>query len=199
MIPVTLQPEPTDFDEKVRKKGHAWLQKNGIALSSSPPKASDLPNYWSCFNESLWEAYSGVCAYLAIRFEFSTGAASTDHFIAKSRLARDAYEWSNYRLACIGANRKKHAFDDVLDPVGLAPHTFTLNLLSGEMKPNSTLSPAQKKAAENTISRLDLNSKRNCTMRANRFKEYKKNNCSLDFLKRESPFIYEEITRQGQV
>ena len=96
MIPVTLQPEPVDFDVRVRQRGHAWLETNEIALDAAPPKASSLPNYWSWSNMRLWEAYSGVCAYLAIFFEWSTGAGSTDHFIAKSVRAGDAYEWSNY-------------------------------------------------------------------------------------------------------
>ena len=197
MIPVILQPEPADFDGKVRKKGRAWLRKNSIALSSIPPKASDLPNYWSSFNESLWEAYSGVCAYFAIRFEFLTGASSTDHFIAKSRKAGDAYEWSNYRLACIGANRKKHAFDDILDPIGLAPHTFILNLVSGAIRPNPAMSSAQKAAAEKTISRLDLDSARHRKMRARHYAQYVKKDWSLTLLQQESPFVHEEVMRQG--
>lgn len=48
MIPVTLQPEPADFDIDVRQKGHAWLAAQGIALNVAPPKASKLPTYWTC-------------------------------------------------------------------------------------------------------------------------------------------------------
>jgi hypothetical protein len=66
MIPVTLQPEPEDFDIKVRQPGLAWLAKQGIAPACPPPKASDLPAYWSRSNKQLWAAYSGVCAYLEI-------------------------------------------------------------------------------------------------------------------------------------
>lgn len=108
MIPVILQPEPEDFHMKVRQKGHDWLAKHGILLDQVPPKASDLPNYWVASNKALWDAYSGVCAYLAIYFEWSLGAASTDHFIAKSQNAGAAYEWANYRLSCLGANNKKN-------------------------------------------------------------------------------------------
>lgn len=108
MIPVKLQPEPDDFDKKVRQPGQTWLADHGIAPDAPPPKAADLPNYWIRSNKQLWDAYSGVCAYLAIYFEWVTGAATTDHFVAKSKHAGDAYEWVNYRLSCLGPNRKKH-------------------------------------------------------------------------------------------
>lgn len=165
MIPVALQPEPADFDIKVRQRGHAWLWRQGIALNAAPPRAADLPNYWSHSNKQLWEAYSGVCAYLAIFFEWSTGAASTDHFVPKSLNAGDAYEWSNYRLSCLGPNRNKHKFDDVLDPIGLTPNTFVVNFASGSISPNPAMSTAQRKAARKTIRRLKLDSAENNNMR----------------------------------
>jgi hypothetical protein len=83
MIPVALQPEPEDFDTKVRQPGLAWLAEHGIAPASPLPKASGLPAYWSQSNKQLWTAYSGVCAYLAIFFEWSTGASFT---IIRSRI-----------------------------------------------------------------------------------------------------------------
>lgn len=196
MIPVTLQPEPADFDIKVRQRGHAWLEKQGIALSAEPPNASKLPTYWSHSNKQLWEAYSGVCAYLAIFFEWSTGASSTDHFIAKSLNAGDAYEWSNYRLSCLGPNRNKNKFDDVLDPIGLTPNTFVINFASGKIAPNQALSSAQQVAARKTIRRLKLDSPDNNTMRAQHYTNYLTENCSLSFLQRNSPFVYAEIVRQ---
>ena len=139
MIPVALQPEPADFNARVRQPGLDWLASHGIALNSAPPKATELPNYWTRYNRQIWEAYSGVCAYLAIYFEWVTGAASTDHFVAKSRNAGDAYEWNNYRLSCLGPNRNKGRFDDVLDPIGLEDNTFVLNLANGEIAPNPAL------------------------------------------------------------
>lgn len=197
MIPVILQPEPAGFDAEVRQRGHAWLVAQGIALNTAPPKASKLPTYWSRSNKQLWEAYSGVCAYLAIFFEWGTGAASTDHFIAKSQNAGDAYEWSNYRLSCLGPNRNKNKFDDVLDPIGLTPNTFVINFASGKIAPNPALSPAQKAAARKTIRRLKLDSPDNNKMRTQHYKEYLEGDCSLNFLQRKSPFVHAEIVRQG--
>ncbi|MFA5623575.1 MAG: hypothetical protein WC966_00765 [Bradymonadales bacterium] len=197
MIPVTLQPEPADFDAEVRQRGHAWLRNQAIALNAAPPKASKLPNYWSHSNKQLWEAYSGICAYLAIFFEWSTGAASTDHFIAKSQNAGDAYEWSNYRLSCLAPNRNKNKFDDVLDPIGLSPNTFVINFASGKIAPNPALNSAQKTAARKTIRRLRLDSPDNNEMRARHFQDYLRGNCSLNHLQRYSPFVHAEIRRQG--
>ena len=198
MIPVVLQHEPDDFDAKVRQPGYAWLMEKGIALDQPPPCPKDLPTYWSRTNKQLWEAYSGVCAYLAIYFEWGTGAATTDHFIAKSRNAGEAYEWNNYRLSCIAPNRNKNRFDDVLDPVGLTPHTFIIkNFASGEISPNSSLDGDDLYIAQKTIRRLKLDSPENNEMRARHFQTYIEGECSLSYVQRYSPFVYAEIIRQG--
>ena len=196
MIPVALQPEPSDFDARVRQPGLIWLSSKNIAVNSAPPKASDLPSYWTRSNKQLWESYSGVCAYLAIYFEWPTGAASTDHFVAKSKRAGDAYDWRNYRLSCLGPNRNKNKFDDVLDPIGLQPGTFVLNLANGEIRLNPLLTPDKKKAARKTITRLKLNSPDHNEMRAKHFVRYlrKKDEESLKEL---SPFVWYEAQRQG--
>lgn len=120
MIKVQPKPEPEGFDRDVRKKGLKWLKDKGISFDEAPPDPSKLPAYWRDYNRHLWEAYSGICAYLAIYIESPSGAASTDHFIAKSRKAEGIYEWSNYRLANLGPNRNKGAFDDILDPFELS-------------------------------------------------------------------------------
>ena len=158
MIPVTQQAEPNDFDVNVRQPGHAWLIANAISLNAAPPAPSKLPRYWSKSNKQLWDLYGGVCAYLAIYFDWVTGASSTDHFVAKSINAGDAYEWNNYRLSSLGPNRNKREFADVLDPVGLQPETFLLNLSNGEIFANPNLSPADVVLANKTIKRLKLNS-----------------------------------------
>lgn len=196
MIPVTLQAEPDDFDVKVRRKGHNWLVAKGIALNAVPPKASDLPNYWTHSNKQLWKSYTGICAYLAIYFDWVTGAASTDHFVAKSIHAGDAYEWDNYRLSCLGPNRNKGKFDDVLDPIGLQADTFILNLASGEIRPNPLLGNPDKTAARKTIKRLKLDSPDHNAMRAKHFSRYLRGK-DVQILKELSPFVWYEAQRQG--
>ena len=196
MIPVALQPEPADFDVEVRRRGHAWLLKYGIALNAAPSMASALPNYWTHSNKQLWQAYSGVCAYLAIYFEWVTGASSTDHFVAKSRHAGDTYEWNNYRLSCLGPNRNKGRFDDVLDPMGLQPDTFLLNLSNGVIRPNPALGFVNRTAVRKTIARLKLNSSDHKNMRAKHYCRYLQHRHAAT-LKELSPFVWYEADRQG--
>ncbi|WLH69689.1 hypothetical protein [Pseudomonas sp. FP2309] len=195
VIPVALRPEPNDFNVEVRQKGLAWLAKHNIHLNSAPPKASKLPRYWAHSNLQLWKAYSGTCAYLAIYFEWSTGASSTDHFIAKSTRAGDAYEWDNYRLSCLGANRSKGAHS-VLDPIGLTPNTFFLNLAKGNIRVNPALATLDKKHARRTMTRLKLNAPELKAARARHYQEYTEHKHQKTF-KKLSPFVWYEANRQG--
>lgn len=196
MIPVQLQPEPPDFDIHVRRRGRQWLAKNGIKLDFPPPKASDLPPYWRYSSKQLWEAYQGVCAYLAIYFEWVTGASSTDHFIPKSRYAGGAYEWDNFRLSCIALNRDKGTWY-ILDPIGLNPDTFILNLSSGKIRPNPSLTGEDKTKALKTMTLLKLDCPENNLMRARHYSFYLHGDWSLEYLKHYSPFVHSEIIRQG--
>jgi uncharacterized protein (TIGR02646 family) len=145
----------------------------------------------------LWTAYEGVCAYLCIFFEWPLGAQSTDHFIAKSRLAGQAYEWSNFRLSCLGMNRAKNRFDDILDPFEIAADTFVLNLATGEIKPNPQLPKPMRKLAEATIERLGLREPDTTEMRARHFQDYLEHHVDEHHLKRWSPSVWYEARRQG--
>jgi uncharacterized protein (TIGR02646 family) len=197
MIPVSAQPEPSNFHADVREKGHLWLRDRGIALDAAPPRGTKLEPYWTRTNKELWEAYSRTCAYLAIYFEFTTGASSTDHFIAKSADAGQAYEWSNYRLSCLGPNRHKNNFSDLLDPIGLAPETFQLEFANGKIKPNPSLTAEQQRRARKTIERLRLDSPNMREMRVRHFDDYTQGQVTAACLKRLSPFVWYEATRQG--
>lgn len=208
MIPVVLQDEPIDFDKDVRQKGLLRLKEKGIDPKKPPPEKFDFGDYWSKYNVELHTAYSGVCAYLAIYFDFPMGS-TTDHFIAKSKLAGCAYNWDNYRLSCAGANWHKNKFDDVLDPFGLIPETFVLNFLSGaiEVNPQKFKSPEEAeyvKTAKTTIVRLKLDSPEHQKMRTNHFNEYLKfiqngtdEGLAKSYLKGKSPFVWYEAQRQG--
>jgi uncharacterized protein (TIGR02646 family) len=196
MIPVVGQPQPADFNVKVKQPGLAWLNGNNIALNAPLPKKTNLPAYWSHSNKQLWHAYGGVCAYLAIFFEWTTGASSTDHFVAKSRDAGQAYEWSNYRLSCLGPNRNKNKFDDVLDPIGLPTNTFELNLASGAISVRRGLNKQQAALARKTIKRLKLDSPDHDEMRQRHFTQYLEHKHSPT-LKKLSPFVWYEAHRQG--
>lgn len=197
MIPVIQQPEPIDFDARVRTPGLNWLRKHGIDPGLPPPDPKQLPTYWRNAQIDLWKAYAGVCAYLCIYFEWLSGASSTDHFIAKSRLANQAYEWSNYRLSCLGMNRNKGNFEDILDPFQIRPDTFALNLVSGRIAANPAVSPTEKALAEATIRRLKLDAPETNRMRAEHYTLYSLGEVSAAYLQRISPFVWYEAQRQG--
>lgn len=197
MIPVEPAPEPEKFDRQVRRKGQAWLREKGWNPGEAPPEVSKLPAYWTAFTETLFEAYSGICAYYAFYIEASSGAATTDHFVAKTSHAGLAYEWSNYRFASLAANRAKRDYDDVIDPFVLEPGTFLLNLASGAVSCATSVSPSDALLVEATINRLKLNSPRLQKMRASHFTMYLRGHCGLDYLARTSPFVYQELLRQG--
>ncbi len=198
LIPVDLQPEPGDFDARVRKPGLAWLRTKGISRSGPLPVGETLPRYWTRALGQLGAAYSNVCAYFAVRIDTVTGDLTTDHFIATSRVPGSAYEWANLRLACLPANRRKRDHDDVLDPVGLTPETFHLNLADGSIRPNVDLDEALKARAQQTIRRLQLNDAR---LRRRRSTDYSRlldegDDHARTVLKLLSPFVWYEADRQ---
>ena len=199
MIPVKLQPEPEDFDALVRKPGLNWLASKGWSRNQPPPDTSKLEPYWRSTQKHLYDAYSGVCAYLAIYFDRVTGASSTDHFIAKSKNAGLAYEWSNFRLSCLGANRRKNKFDDLIDPAELKNYPFELNFVNGLIKPSVAWenNPERKRLALSTIARLRLNDAETAEMRASHFEHVMNKDWSQNYLKKASPFVWYEMNRQG--
>jgi len=197
MIPVTPAPEPAVFDAEVRQPGLKWLASKGIEADKPPPAPAKLPAHWQKASKELWDAYRGVCAYLCIYFEWPLGAHSTEHFVAKSRDASLAYEWANYRLSCLGANRRKNRFDDVLDPFEIEPDTLELNLASGGIKPNPRKYGDIPERARATIERLGLDVPEMNDMRARHFEDYLRADVSEAYLERHSPFVWYEAHRKN--
>ncbi|MEN9360610.1 MAG: hypothetical protein RL095_2145 [Verrucomicrobiota bacterium] len=197
MIPVKLQKEPAGFDLKVRQRGLTWLGKAGLNGASPTPEGTEFPPCWRECLPELHRAYSGICAYLCVYIERVTGGSSVDHFIAKSRDASQAYEWNNYRLACSTQNCRKRDYDDVLDPIGLKPDWFHLELVSGHIYPNPKLSAAKRQQVADTIARLGLDDPECREIRLRRFEEFAKGEVTAPFLLRYSPFVHLEAKRQG--
>lgn len=193
MIPVQPQPEPPDFDTKVRQKGQHYLASQSYSLVST----TELPPYWRDCLDDLHAAYHGVCAYLAIYMERIIGGASVDHFVAKSKRIELAYEWNNYRLACSVMNSRKRDYEDVLDPFEISQDWFFLNLVSGQVYPNPAQTEEIRQAVESTIQRLALNRPQNCETRARHFQEYCFGEVEARFLQKRSPFVYREAHRQN--
>ncbi|MBF0097999.1 MAG: hypothetical protein HQM04_12975 [Magnetococcales bacterium] len=198
MIPVSPQPEPTQFDSNVRQRGLAYLHKNGLALNQPLPRGTTIEPYWQHCLDDLYTSYQGICAYLAMYIDKSTGDASVDHFVAKSRKAGLVYEWSNYRLACLAMNRNKNNFDDVLDPFTLQNGWFYLDLLiDGRIFPNPNLSTIDQEQVTKTINRLKLNDPKHKSTRIDHFQAYILTRLQSNELKAVSPFVWSEADRQG--
>lgn len=197
MIPVTAQPEPADFDAKVRKKGLAYLEQHGFLLNQALPANAKIAPYWRDCLTDLHQAYGGVCAYLGVFFERVMGAGSVDHFIAKSTHAGLAYEWSNYRLACSTMNSRKREYNDVLDPFFLQANLFWLELATGHIYPNPHIAVPLRQQVEKTIARLGLDDPACRELRARLYQEYLEYQLPSDYLKKLSPFIWCEAGRQG--
>jgi uncharacterized protein (TIGR02646 family) len=197
MIPVVLAAEPATFDATVRQPGLNWLQAKGYAgMAALPPKAK-ISAYWTRCLPDMMSAYSSVCAYASLRIAPVTGAQSADHFAPKSRAVADAYEWTNYRLACSKMNARKNNFTDVLDPVGLAPDLFVLDVLTGAIETAPHVMGTLKTDADNTVTRLKLDDGEMRRARLSIIDQYFAEDFNTAFLSRESPFIHGELGRQG--
>lgn len=207
MIPVTPRRAPKGFNAEVFQPGLAWLKKRNIPLHQKLTPGTKLKPLWRKKLKSLHRRYDGVCAYLCVWIEPVTGAATVDHFIAKSKRAGDAYRWSNFRLACSAMNSRKRDYDNVLDPFTLAPDTFELDFVTGEISPSKKLNAAQFQAAHDTIKRLGLDDRPNRKNRIKRIDDYLRLKSEAQpgataheqILRRDSPFIWYEAQRQGML
>lgn len=203
MIPVAQQPEPTlrddgfDFDAKVRRLGNRWLAKHGVLLTEPLPPGLKPKAYWRDCLDQLHSKYGGVCAYLCVYIEREVGGASVDHFVAKSLRADLTYEWSNYRLAATTMNSRKREFADVLDSFDIQQDTFHVNFADGSITPNPALPADCRQRASETVRRLGLDEQPCRKLRLRWFTDFADRQISVDYLRRHSPFVWYEASRQG--
>jgi hypothetical protein len=193
VIHVESQPEPADFDERVRQPGLRQLASG-----------RQLKNVWKkgLWRESLpelWRAYGGVCAYLVIYIPKAVGSKTVDHFVCKSSAPELAFDWSNFRLACSLMNTRKLDFDDVLDPFEVEDGWFTLELSTLEVLPASELSPEVRQRVVATIGRLRLNDPECREVRSEHYSMFLEAEVSWTALRKFNPFLTRELIRQGLV
>jgi hypothetical protein len=189
LIPVAQQPEPADFEHKVRRLGLRFLQ-------SDPNPTSWLKrSYWTKALPDLRRTYKGICAYSCLFIPPIVGAASVDHFVPKAANPHKAYEWINYRFVSSTMNSRKGEYTDILDPFTLEPDTFTLDFTSMVIKPGVKLNVDQREQVHNTIKRLRLNDDM-ADFRMNLILDYCDNRIDENYLKQNAPFIAYEMERQ---
>lgn len=189
MIRVALQPEPDDFDERVRQPGVSALAEN----------PGTFPTYWSRCAEQLWSSYKGICSYVCVIIPRVTGARSVDHLFPKSKNPDLAYEWSSYRLACSLMNSRKRDFEDVLDPFEIEDGWFVLELSFLQVLPAPDLDEENRSRIQATIDRLKLNDKDCISARAMYYDAYIAGGLTFEYLEQWSPFVARELVRQGLV
>jgi len=194
VIPVQLQPEPSDFNQKVRIKGLAFLKQE------PHPKVWKNRDYWTAAINDLCRAYNRICAYSAQWIPPAQGTPTIDHFIPKSVAPNQAYEWKNYRLSCQLLNSRKWTFQDVLDPFIIQPGWFVLDFPSLHIKPGSSLDDHIRQKVINTINRLKLNDEDSCIQsRESWLFPFCQGQYPFSFLKGKAPFIAYELERQNLV
>lgn len=205
MIRISTQSEPVGFDEKVRIPGKKWLEGCEFYdpfhsdIRKQVPKKTKFPDLWCNISKEIHHVYHGICAYLGIYFEQPSGASSVDHFLPKTLYPGLAYEWTNYRLASLGINRKKGKREDIMDPFLVPDHAFQLNLLSGDIFPNPEAVQEEQLLVKQTIDGLDLNAVNIKEMRCRHFTEYVKGDVSRNYMQTHSPYVWAEIERQNLV
>jgi hypothetical protein len=213
VIRVEPEPEPPDFDEKVRRPGLralAELRGQPAEKRRGPKrkveqerKSKDLPAYWTRCLDDLHKAYRGICAYSCLYIPPVVGGKSTDHSAAKSpkisAKPEDAYEWSNYRLACGLMNTRKGT-KAVIDPFTIDGRWFELDLSTLAILPNPELTEPLRERVQATIDDLGLDDDELRKARGDWYQYYLEGEISFSFLARKCPFLAAEIVRQlGEV
>ena len=189
MIPVKEQPEPADFDARVRQPGLQFLNK--AHGSGNVPR---LPNFWQRIKNELHGAYGGICAYSCI---YLVGTGSVDHFLPKKANPWLAYEWRNYRLSSDRVNSRKGEQTGILDPFEIRSQWFELVFPACLVVPGKKLPASRIPAAERTIELLKLNDDDGLVQERCDVVVYLRDGLvQLGFLERRYPFIAYELKRQ---
>lgn len=191
MIPIQIQPELANFNDRVRKPGIVFLNTLGRKPTHKDWKEAWL---WNRVTKELYQAYNGICAYSASWIPSGT----IDHFIPKSCSPDLAYEWGNFRLAMekLGSYKGKNC--ELVDPFYIKPDWFILNFATFLIVPHSSLPKYLGSRIKKTIEVLRLNKDNNLVdTRISVLENFANDIYPLSFLERRYPFIAYELKRQG--
>lgn len=199
MINVLPQPEPANFNDRVRKPGNKFLNKRLNPTVAPTNKEYKSRSYWTRALPDLHEAYNHICAYSCEKIPLIVGNKQVDHYIPKSQSPYQlAYEWSNYRLAAGQLNTWKST-DSVLDPFIVQDGWFIMQFPSLQVIPASAKdlpNNVTQKQIQDTIDVLHLNDPMFERVRKGHLDLYCTNN-DFSYLLSTSPFIAKELARQG--
>ncbi|MCX4247950.1 AAA family ATPase [Paraliomyxa miuraensis] len=214
VIRVEPQPQPYDFDARVRQPGHSALAEligESLTVQRPGPRRSkkadriedlrhdDLPPLWRRCLPQLAEAYRRICAYSCLYVEPFTGTDTVDHYVPKSLDVRLAYEWSNYRFACARMNARKGVAAEVLDPFEIQDGWFRLELVRFQLHPAPGLPAELTARIEATIGLLGLNDEDCKQTRAGWYEDYQAGLFDLPYLDRRFPLLARELRRQDRI
>ena len=219
-------PAPDDFEELVGAPGrHALWELTGDpraptrrgpkrkqvykSIADIPVEELEKTSYWTRVLPQVRTSYGHICAYLAMRIDEATGAATIDHFEPKSKARAKAYEWSNFRLAAALVNTFKDDAEDVLDPFEIEDGWFVLDCLTFKVEVNPELDGVLQRRIRTTIDEgLRLNNPTFCERRRYCHDRYlgiqsetddPSEPWSLSWLESECPFVASELRRQGRL
>jgi hypothetical protein len=196
VIHVDQKPAPNNFEERVLRRGQAFLQRFPNPTQSQWKTHS----YWREVLGHLHKEYRGICAYTCHWIAYDTGAKTVEHFLPKSEHPNEAYHWENYRLVCQLLNTRKRTNESIMDPFFIKDGWFTIDFPSLLVKPASGLTEIQNERVKMTRDQLRLNDESTCLKTRARYVErYCKRSIDFQYLREEAPFLALELTRQDLV
>lgn len=196
-----------------RTRGRPFTQRhrevqlpNGKCVRRPVTRPGDLPAdemapFWRLALDDLRVAYGSICAYSCFRIHPVTGSATVDHMVPRSLSWRGAYEWNNFRLACLDMNARKGDSLDVLDPFEVGATWFALELVGGQVVAGAGArrSRSMRWRVDRTIEVLNLNDQTLRGARLSDLEGYLARRFGYAHLQRESPFVARELRRQGKL
>jgi hypothetical protein len=187
VIHVDPAPEPPGFDERVRKPGQRWLERDGT---------TNTPGYWRRAARPLRKAFHDRCGYTAM---WLSAPGTVDHFVSRDEDRSLAYEWKNFRYAAAWINSSKSALrsDQVLDPFEVEDDWFEIALPQCELFVTERCPPSHRERAQTMLARLQLGKGEDVVAyRQEWYRMYLEGELTLEGLERKAPLIARAIRKQ---
>lgn len=180
-------PEPSQFNEKARLPGNAWLAQN----PGKRPK-----DFWFPFKSQLADGFQNLCGYSAMYEPVGT----VDHYLSCENHPNLAYEWENYRFASAWINSSKRTLDErVVDPFQAEDDWFEILLPSLQLVLTDAVPAHERERAAFTLERLHLrDDERVIRQRREWYRLYQDGELTLAGLEKKAPLIARAVRKQQQ-